>query len=101
MLYAWDNIYGEYNAVAHLYYSDNPSVLSYIVLLFVINNFLFCDSLIIILLREEVVSDSCLILPDKKEQNTIWRYTESDVNDELDWFEALKWFNEITSIDTD
>ena len=52
------------------------------------------------LLCAAVVAASCLLSSDKKEQNTSYSDTASDVNYELDWFEALKLSNAIPSTDT-
>ena len=46
-----------------------------------------------------VVSESYLLSSDKNEQNIAWRDTLSDSNDELAWFEALKFSNVIPSMD--
>ena len=67
MLYARDNIDNNYNAVAHIYISERPYVFYHILILFIINNFLFCNSSIIFLLCVAIVLSSCLLLYNEKE----------------------------------
>ena len=66
-----------------------------------INNFLFCDSSIICLLYAFIVVVSCFLSSDKKEWNTSCHETISNVNDEIDWFEAPKLSNAIPLMDID
>ena len=90
MLYAWDKIYNTYNAVVHLHCSAHTYVFYHIVLLFVINNVLFCISSIISLLCASVAAEYFLLSSDKNGWNTAWGDIASDVNYESDWLESLK-----------
>ena len=67
-----------------MYWSEHPYVLSHLVLLFVIKNFLFCNSSIISLLYAAAVAESSFLSSDEKEQNTACSDTASDVIDELE-----------------
>ena len=83
-----------------MYCSAHTSVFYNIVILFVVNTFLLCNSSVIFLMCESAVAASYLPPSNKNEQNTARCDTVSYVNNELSSFEALKLLNEIPSIDT-